>query len=69
MFIDLRETERGTETERECEKLQLVASLTCPDWGRNPQPRRASWSVIESEPFGVQDHAPTDGATQPRLQR
>ena len=48
-----RERERGKERERE--KHGSVASSTCLDWGWNLQP------------FGAQDKAPTNLATQPGL--
>ena len=41
MLIDFRE--RGREGEREGEKHPLVASLTCPDWGLDLQPRHVPW--------------------------
>ena len=56
IFIVLLEKEGEVEREKERnidgkEKHQLVASLMCPDWGLNPQPRHVPWPGLKPMTF------------------
>ena len=55
MFIDLRETEKQRENERNIdvkEKHWSFASHICPEQGSNPHPRYMAWPGIKRTTFG-----------------
>ena len=58
------EREEGEEREKhQCEKHQLVASHMHPDWGQTHNLGTCPDQGLNLQSFGVQDDAPTNGAT------